>query len=199
MALQTCLPLSIDLWIWSIEPQLVVFTDSYLDVFWGGVKIPKPCGRATLEYLDEVKYNQPFWLSLSPMCLCGKLLYYVSLYEKDRRNNFVLREQNLIDFSTIPDNFEQHASRYYGIEDAPSPYLSGCSIAWPFDTRSSFASFNQQVNIWSFTSENAVGNMFDFHLFNPDALEIDCSQFSCKNREPGWYVSLVLLNSTPQP
>lgn len=198
MALQTCFPLSVELWIWSIEPQVIHFSEKSIDVFWGGVSITKPCDPSRdIDYLEEVKYNQPFHLTLTPMCLCKHLFYYASVYEKDRKGHFMLREQCLIDFEINPDTFELAYNRYYGTEDGRPPYLTGCGISYPYDTRSSLTSLSQQINLWSFGAETVIGTMFDFVLFNPDAEKIDCSEFICTGREPGWYVSLIIKDATP--
>lgn len=198
MALQTCFPLSIELWIWKVEPEVIEFTFKSINVFWGGKKLDKSCiNKRSQEYLDLFKFNQPFWLSLETLCVCGKLLYYGSIYEKDKKKNWVLREQNLIDFELSPDNFQLAISRYYGNELGKLPYLQGCSITLPFDTRSSLASFRQQLSIWSITSEITVGSFFDFYLFSLDITsvnQITCSSFSCVGRQPGWYFRLVLLD-----
>lgn len=197
MALQTCFPLSVELWIWSIEPQVIIFGDRSIDVFWGGVDIERPCQpNRDIDYLEAVKYNQPFHLYITPICLCKKLFYYAVIYEKDRKGHFMIREQSLIDFEIDNASFEMAYNRYYGTEDGRPPYLTGCGIKYPYDTKSSKTSLIQQLNIWSFGAETVEGTMFDFVLFDPLAVKIDCSPFNCAGRDVGWYASLVIKDAT---
>lgn len=197
MALQTCFPLSVELWIWSIEPQVIIFRERSIDIFWGGVDIERPCQpNRDIDYLEAVKYNQPFHLSLIPICICKRLFYYASIYEKDRKGNFMMREQSLIDFEIGVGTFEMAYNRYYGNEDGRPPYITGCSIRYPYDTKSSMTSLIQQFSIWSFGAETVDGTMFDFVLFDPEAVRINCKLLDCVGREPGWYVSLVIKDAT---
>lgn len=192
---QTFLPLSINLWIFKIEPQLIRFTPKFIDVFWGGVDLPRRCKyvRASVDFIEENQYNQQFWLSITPTCICGTPLYYLSL-QKKVKFGWELIGQSLFEFNSTSS--QTYPERYYGNEDGSSPFSPGCSISWPFDTRVDNFQLERQLDFWSFGAENSQGNRFDFQMFNEDAESI-CEQFSCTGRDPGWYVSLVLRDVSP--
>lgn len=204
MAIQTCLPLTVEEWVWKVEPQAIKIEAKSINVFWGGVKIPRDCSKfgakVSCDYLDSAQFNQPFWLIIEPMCVCGKLLYYVKLQKKNRKRQWILVEQSLVDFEISPGNLELSQSRFIGNEDCRPPRSPGCGIRYPFDTRSTLVSFQQQVSIWEVTSEVIVGNIFDFYLFDPlieSQFVINCDPFQCIGREPGWYVQFVLKDVDP--
>lgn len=194
--LQAFLPLSIDLWIFKIEPQVIKFSPKCIDIFWGGVDLPVKCRytRVTLDYLEENQFNQQYWLSISPTCVCGTPLYYMSLQKKKAKVGWTLVSQSLFEYNS--DTSQSYPERYYGNEDGSSPFTPGCSISWPFDTRVDNFEIQRQLDFWSFGSETSVGNRFDFQMFNEDATPI-CEEFSCSGREPGWYIRLVLKDVSP--
>lgn len=192
---QSFIPRSINLWIFKIEPQLCVFTLNSLDIFWGGVDLPRRCryDRVTTDFIEENEFNQQFWLTISPTCICGTPLYYLSLQKKEK-TGWSLIDSCLFEFDSASS--QTYPERYYGNEDGKSPFHAGCSISWPFDTRVENRQLERQLDFWSFGSETVQGTRFDFHLYKDDAPPI-CPEFSCNGRDPGWYVSLVLRDVSP--
>lgn len=148
------------------------------------------------DYLELVQFNQPFWLQIEPMCMCNKLLYYSSLHVK-KNKQWLLVEQRLLDFDISPGSFQHSVNRYYGNENYHPKGLLGCTIRYPFDTRSTLSSLIAQASLWELTAGLTEGTFSDFVLFNPDGDPPDCNEFDCSGREPGWYVSFVLKDATP--
>lgn len=190
MSLQSCFPLSIKHWIWETKPQLSTFSPRSVNVFWGGVKFERPC-IIDKNYLDLVEFNQPIWLSIDLYCMCGEILFYCSIYEKDRKKEWKLREHTFFSTSSSPGNI-QIPGRFYGTEEGWLPYIPCNSLILPFDTRSSLSSLRTQLLGWSLDSVLTTGDLTTFYLEREEYIEeFPCTaKFSCAGKLPGWYLFL---------